>query len=102
MLRPYMSGPSFLSGLRPTVTPFPMWTALPSSEYSEVIRLPMDHRPASWLASLGPGIQAVSHVPDAALHAYHARKWTPTDPREAHQRASAVEASGACKPSPSA
>ena len=28
----------------------------------------------------------VSHVPDAALHAYHALKWTPADPREAHQK----------------
>ena len=42
-----------------------------------------------------PGMTRVSHVPDAALHAYHALKWTPADPREAHQHASSVEASGA-------
>ena len=46
----------------------------------------MDHRPSSWLAYLAPGIHEVSHVPDASLHAYHALKWTPADPREAHQK----------------
>ena len=102
MLRPCMSGTRCLCGLRPTVTPFPMWTALPLSEYYEVIRLPMDHRPSFWLAYLAPGIHAVSQVPDASLHAYHALKWTPADPREANQNASSVEASGALKPSPSA
>ena len=39
---------------------------------------------------------------DASLHAYHALRWTPADPREAHQNASSVLASGALKPSPSA
>src|SRR5262249_26006002 len=46
-LRPYLSGTSFLGGLRPTVTSFPLWTALPPSEDDAVIRLPMDHQPPS-------------------------------------------------------
>ncbi len=37
-------GPCFLWELRNPVTPFPTWTALPSSKYYEVIRLPMGHR----------------------------------------------------------
>ena len=53
MLRPGLSGPRFLGRLRPTVTPFPLWTALPPSAYSGVIRLPMDHQPPS-LRSGGP------------------------------------------------
>ena len=32
--------------LRPTVTPFPLWTALPPAEYYEVIRPPEGHRPS--------------------------------------------------------
>ena len=52
MLRPYMSGTSFLCRLRPTVTPFPLWTALPSPEYYEVIRLPEGHRPGSLLVAV--------------------------------------------------
>ena len=35
------------------VTPFPLWSALPPSEYYGVIRLPMDHQPPS-LQSGGP------------------------------------------------
>ena len=50
MFRPYMSGTSVLCRLRPTVTPFLVWTALPPAEYYEVIRLPEGHRPRSlWL-----------------------------------------------------
>ena len=48
------------------------------------------------------GAVRVSQVPDASLHAYHALKWTPADPREAHQTAPSVLASGALTPSPSA
>ena len=48
-----------------------------------------------WAYLTEPGMTRVSHVPDASLHAYHALKWTPADPREAHQHAAFVEASGA-------
>jgi len=36
------------------------------------------------------GAVRVSQVPDASLHAYHALKWTPADPRAAHQHAASV------------
>ena len=36
MIRPCMSGRSFLYGLRPSVQTFPMWQALPASEYYAV------------------------------------------------------------------
>ena len=62
----------------------------------------MDHGPSFRYAYLCPGIHEVSQVPDASLYAYHALRWTPADPREAHQHASSVWASGALKPSPSA
>ncbi len=38
----------------------------------------------------------------ASLHAYHALRWTPTDPRRSYQSDLSVLASGAFKPSPSA
>ena len=31
------------------------------------------------------GTRGVSQVPDASLHAYHALRWTPADPRGSHQ-----------------
>ena len=37
-------------------------------------------------ASLQAGTHRVSQVPDASLHASHALKWTPADPRAAHQK----------------
>jgi hypothetical protein len=37
-------------------------------------------------ASLQVGTDRGSQVPDASLHASHALKWTPADPREAHQK----------------
>ena len=43
-----------------------------------------------WAYLAKPGMTRVSQVPDASLHAYHALRWTPTDPREAHQNASSV------------
>ena len=42
-----------------------------------------------------PGTARASHVLDASLHAYHALRGPPTDPRAAHHNASSVEASGA-------
>ena len=68
--RPGLSGPRCLGALRPTVPPFPLWTALPSSEDAAVLRRPMDHRPAARVASLRPGSHAVSHVPAAVLPAH--------------------------------
>ena len=62
----------------------------------------MDHEPSFRYGLPVRGIHAVSQVPDASLHAYHVLRWTPADPREAHQGASSVEASGALQPSPSA
>src|SRR5712691_1884492 len=56
----------------------------------------------AWASLVEPGLTRVSHVPDPALHAYHGLRWTPAAPRDAHQHAASVEASGACKPSPSA
>ncbi len=37
-------------------------------------------------ASLQAGTHRVSQVPDASLHASHALKWTPAEPRAAHQK----------------
>ena len=52
---------------------------------------------------LQAGTNRVSQVPDASLHASHALRWTPADPRAAHQKnATSVLASGALTPSPSA
>src|SRR5712692_2720084 len=42
---------------------------------------------------LSPGTRRVSQVPDASLHAYHALKWTPADPRGPHQFGPSVLAS---------
>ena len=77
MFRPYMSGTSVLCRLRPTVTPFPLWTALPPAEYYEVIRLPAGHRPGSWWLlwptallfplGLGSGLPCVEGFPNAWL-----------------------------------
>src|SRR5262245_6241364 len=53
-------------------------------------------------ASLPAGTARVSQVPDASRHASRALRWTPADPRDAHQTASSVWASGALTPSPSA
>ena len=53
-------------------------------------------------ASLHAGTDRGSQVPDASRHASHALRWTPADPRDAHQTASSVLASGALTPSPSA
>jgi hypothetical protein len=54
-------------------------------------------------ASLQAGTDRVSQVPDVSLHASPALKWTPADPRAAHQKtAASVLASGALTPSPSA
>jgi len=44
IFRPCMFGQCFLCRLRISVNPFPMWTALPPSEYYGLIRLPGDHR----------------------------------------------------------
>jgi len=95
---------------------FPMRTAshchpLPPVDGSPALRVlwgdPTPHGPSAALLAVGwayllPGIHGVSQVLDASLHAYHALKWTPADPREARQNASSVWASGALKPSPSA
>ena len=95
---------------------FPMRAAshrhpLPLVDGSPALRVlwgdPTPHGPSAALlavgwASLWPGSHEVSQVLDASLHAYHALKWTPADPREARQHASSVSASGALKPSPSA
>jgi len=43
---------------------------------------------------LRPGIRRASQVPDASLHACHALKWTPADPRGPHQIGPSVLASG--------
>ncbi len=56
-LRPCMAGPRVLGRRRPTVTPFPVWTALPPSAYSGVIRLPMDHQPPSVRSGRPPWCQ---------------------------------------------
>ena len=48
------------------------------------------------------GTPRVSPVPGASLHASHALRWTPADPRDAHPSASSVLAAGALTPSPSA
>ena len=60
MLRPYLSSTSFLCRLRPTVTSFPLWTALPSAEYSEVIRLPPGLQLASCLLGVAYRLRALS------------------------------------------
>ena len=39
-------------------------------------------------ASLQVGTDRGSQVPDASLHASHALKWTPADPRRSHQKRS--------------
>jgi len=49
MSQPYMSGWSFLYGLRNLAGPFPMYTAFPCSEYYEPVRLPKSHQTASHL-----------------------------------------------------
>ena len=43
---------------------------------------------------LSSGTRRVSQVPDASLHACHALRWTPADPREPHQFGPSVLASG--------
>ena len=43
---------------------------------------------------LSSGTRRASQVPDASLHACHALKWTPADPREPHQFGPLVLASG--------
>ena len=48
------------------------------------------------------GAERISQVPDASLHACHALRWTPADPREPHQGGSSAWASGSLIPSPSA
>ena len=48
------------------------------------------------------GAERISQVPDASLHACHALRWTPADPREPHQGGSSAWASGSLTPSPSA
>jgi len=71
----YMPVKCFLCRLRITVSPFPMWTALPPSEYYELIRSPHNHRSPSfsigltYLFLIGAG--RVSKVPGASLHACH-------------------------------
>ena len=84
------------------VTPFPLWTPLPPSASSEVIRLPMHHRLPCVIgaAYLVPGVHGVSQVLSVSLCLPG-----PEDP----DRPSGISpcrclawASGACKPSPSA
>ena len=48
------------------------------------------------------GTFRVSQVLDASLDTCHALRWTPADPRNAHQNAFSVLASGPLTPSPSA
>ena len=48
------------------------------------------------------GVERVSQVPDASLHACHALRWTPADPREPHPGGPSAWASGSLTPSPSA
>ena len=43
---------------------------------------------------LRPGTRRVSQVPDASLHACHALRWTPADPRGPHHSGPFVLASG--------
>jgi hypothetical protein len=52
---------------------------------------PTPHGPSAARLAVGwaylwPGLHGVAHVLDASLPAYHARQWTPTDPREARQQ----------------
>jgi hypothetical protein len=77
---PPMSGSPALQGLWGDPTPAPSCAVL---------------LVVGWAYLTQSGMPRVSQVPDASLHAYHALKWTPAAPREAHQHASAVEASGA-------
>ena len=53
-------------------------------------------------ASIRSGTTRVSQVLVASLHAYHALRWTPADPRRPHQVGPSVLASGTLTPSPSA
>ena len=84
---PHVDGSPALRVLRGDPTPTPSFAVL---------------LVVGWAYLAKPGMTRVSQVPDASLHAYHALEWTPADPREAHQNASSVWASGALKPSPSA
>ena len=54
-----------------------------------------------WITATTGGIR-VSQVLAASLHAYHALRWTPADPREPGHGDSSVWASSALKLSPSA
>jgi hypothetical protein len=65
----------------------------------------MSRRPGARVPRLDldrPGPSRASHGPDASLHAYPARQWTPADPRGSPPRAPSVSAAGAFTPSPSA
>jgi hypothetical protein len=57
---PFVCGQCFLYRLRISVTPFPMWTALPPSEYYEVIRLPRRRRWASRCQAVSTSLPYVS------------------------------------------
>jgi hypothetical protein len=46
LIQPYMSGMSFLCGLRAPVRSFPLYVAFPHSEYYSLIRLPIGIRRA--------------------------------------------------------
>ncbi len=79
-LRPCMAGPRVLGRRRPTVTPFPVWTALPPSAYSGVIRLPVDQPPPSLQAGGPPCCQESMGSPTfSTLLSLHAR---PCGPRQ--------------------
>ena len=77
---PHVSGSPALRVLRGDPTPTPSFAVL---------------LVVGWAYLTEPGMTWGSQVPDTSLHAYHALWWTPADPREAHQSASSVWASGA-------
>jgi hypothetical protein len=66
VLRSFMSGPCVLCRLRIPVSPFPPWTARPSSEYSGLICLPSGRRPP-FVCSGGPTCCARSDSSSASF-----------------------------------
>ena len=81
--RSFVFGPCFLYRLRLSVTPFPLWTVLPSSESSGVIRLPLALRPPFLGSGGSPCLQASLGSPTfSALRSLHAR---PCGPRQTRQ-----------------
>src|SRR5437899_3187651 len=77
--------------------------ALPSSEYSEWIWVPLRHQTTFfWLARPTSCEERRGSLQFLTLLFTPATLWTPADPREPHQGDSSAWASGSLTPSPSA